>query len=325
MTLGRRPGWIEDETAVDWHYYQLFGSQVAGVSWELETRPDAAPNRYGLLIGASTIQRGPLPQRMRESLGFPWLLLGVGGGTRGFAKLLRSVERQGVSRLEPGVIVLGIHPIWICEPPRRAVPPPEPGPLWALRERKKISNRIYGSLQDLREQLIGSVGHDYAVYRPALHPWEPSPESPRDQPLPDAQISRHRERSEAAGRFAAANYPADSPMLHNMVRVVKELVRVQPKLLVALMPEREAYRSRVPKVAKRLVLDTLERELGESGAGVVDLSGAIEDELFWDNYHLTMVGRRVLSDRLSEVVRSRFPLSVPPQRDFATEVPPTAL
>src|ERR1044071_8100378 len=75
--LGGEPRWLIDEAPLDWRYYQRFGKQIAGAQWEFERLPKQFPERFGVLIGASTIQLGPLPELVEAQTGYPWLLLGV--------------------------------------------------------------------------------------------------------------------------------------------------------------------------------------------------------------------------------------------------------
>lgn len=305
-TLGERPPWLEDQNAVDWKYYELFGSRVAAVEYERERSPERAPGRYGLLIGASTIQRGPLPDLVQSRTHMPWLLLGVGGGAGAFSKIRKSIGVLRDARLTPAVIVLGVHPLWLSSQRdvARAIPPAHRP--WIERQSRLISNFVYARLEALRMRLLlRKGGGTWAVFPPAKDPWNPPPEAPYVDPLPEHERAEHLEKNQEAGRFDPASYVRDSEPVREMILTVEELAAIQPNLLVVLMPEHSDLRKRVPEAASILLREAL-AEMPRHPPRIVDLRDAISDGPFFDNYHLTMRGRRELSNRLAEEYLSEY-------------------
>lgn len=291
------PEWLIDPHAVDWTYYDKFGSQVAGAQWQADEYPEKAPERFGLLIGASTIQRGPLPALVQEETGQPWLLLGVGGGTGGFSKLRRSIHVITDAGLRPDTVVLGVHGIWLASAPDAAEE--GGGPLdwlWFVRHQRAASNFAYAQMQAAREQLFADLGQGtWAAFTPSARPWSPPPEMPFEAPLPEARLEDHRAKSAKAGRFDAASYDPESHQRAELAALIGELQALSKRVVVVVLPERSAYRSRVPEIATTLVV----RTASNLGAEVLDLRDALPDAQFWDNYHLTMDGRRALSALLA--------------------------
>lgn len=278
---------VPDPNPVDWRYYELFGSQVAGVERERHVDP-ARARPFGVLLGASSVQRGPLPLLVEQETERPWLLLGIGGGTGACGKLLRSVPVLERAALEPELILLGVHGIWLCD--AGAAPVREPQPL----ERGAVSDRLYGHLQATREDLATRLGGGtWAAFPPAPDPWNPPPEEPYTDSVSPERFALHREMSEARGRFEAKNYLAGGAEEQSLTRLLQELRPLTKRLVVALMPEHSAYRARVPAAAEARV------RAGVAAAGesieVLDLRAAIDDAHFHDNYHLTLEGRRQLS------------------------------
>lgn len=304
--VGQRPSWLEDQNAVDWKYYELFGSRVSAVEYERERDPDHSPKRYGLLIGASTIQRGPLPELMQSRTKMPWLLLGVGGGTDAFSKIRKSLAVLRDARLTPAVIVLGIHPLWLSSPKEASHAIAAARQPWILHQSKLISNFVYARMEELRMRLfLRSGGGTWAVFPPSKNPWNPPPEAPYVDPLPERERAGHLERNREAGRFDPGSYALGSEPARNMILTVRELVDVQENLLVVLMPEHSDLRRRIPEAAAAVLRGSLEQAvpggIPERRPRLLDLRDTIRDDLFFDNYHLTIRGRRELSDRLAQV------------------------
>lgn len=278
---------IPDPNPVDWSYYELFGSQVAGVERERFVDPSRA-RPFGVLLGASSVQRGPLPSLVEEETSRPWLLLGIGGGTGACDKLRRSVPVLERAALEPDLILLGVHGIWLCD--AGAAPPGDPQPL----ERGAVSDRLYGRLQVTREDLAARLGGGtWAAFSPARDPWNPDPEEPYTAPVSPERFELHRELSAARGRFEAKNYVPGGAEERSLTLLLRELRPLTKRVVVALMPEHSAYRSRVPAAAEARVRAAV--AAASDQIEVLDLRAAIDDALFHDNYHLTLAGRQELS------------------------------
>jgi hypothetical protein len=283
---------IADPNPVDWSYYELFGSQVAGAERERHVDPTRA-RPFGVLLGASSVQRGPLPPLVEKETARPWLLLGIGGGTGACGKLRRSVPVLERAALEPDLILLGVHGIWLCD--AGAGPSPDPQPL----ERGAVSDRLYARLQIVREDLAARLGGGtWAAFPPARDPWNPPPEEPYTDPVSPERFELHRELSAARGRFEAKNYVAGGPEERSLTLLLRELRPLTKRVVVALMPEHSAYRARVPAEAEARVRAAVAAAQG--GVEVLDLRSAIEDARFHDNYHLTLEGRRRLSRLLGQ-------------------------
>jgi hypothetical protein len=301
--LGAEPAWLRDTVAVDWSYYQLFGKQVAGVEWQATQRPAQLPARFGALLGASTIQRGPLPRALEAGTGQPWLLLGVGGGTGAFSKIARSLRVLVASGLHPDRIVLGLHPLWLCLAPREDEPSPIDA-LWFVRHQLQVSNLMYDRMQAAREALSLRLGFGiWAAFVPAADPWHPPVEKPIERAASVAEVRQVLDKHTRLGRFEPDRYRRDSPQARELAALLRRLRALSPRVSVALMPEHSLYRSHIPERAERVLLDTL-HAAGQPDADILDLRDSMRDEWFADSYHLTMTGRRALSALLAEKLQN---------------------
>lgn len=300
--FGAEPAWLRDAVAVDWSYYQLFGKQVAGAEWQTTERRPPLETRFGVLLGASTIQRGPLPPALEARTGEPWLLLGVGGGTGAFSKIARSLRVLEASSLHPDRVVLGLHALWLClSPPEEESSPLDA--LWFVRHQLPVSNLTYDRMQTAREALSRRLGFGtWAAFVPASDPWHPVVEKPIERAAPLAEIQQLIQTNARLGRFEPDRYRLDSPQALELGALLRRLRALSPRVIVALLPEHSLYRSNLPERAERVLLDTL-HAAGQPQADILDLRDSMRDEWFADSYHLTMTGRRALSERLGEELR----------------------
>lgn len=302
--LGPEPSWLEDEAAPDWSYYQLFGSQVAGADWEAEHRREQFPARFGVLLGASTIQRGPLPAEVEARTGMPWLLLGVGGGTGAFSKIGRSLRVLEASGLRPDTLVLGLHPLWLglAAPEREASSVLDA--LWFVRHQLEASNLMYEHMQRAREALSRELGAGtWAAFVPSPDPWHPPVEKPIVRKGTAAEVTKGLERHASLGRLEAKSYRRDSPRATELAALLGRLRALSRRVVVVLLPEHSVFRAAMPDEAARVLSDTLESADG-AAPELIDLRDSVRDEWFADTYHLTMDGRRALSALLSQELQT---------------------
>jgi len=200
------------------------------------------------------------------------------------------------------VIVLGVHPLWLCERPTEARPKTAAWQPWFVANRKLVSNFLQGRLQEAREKLHFPNGGTQAVFAPATDPGDPRPESPQTRSLSAARLADHLARSAAAGRFDEANYGIDRGAARGVLPVLRSLRQIQARIVVLLMPERSEYRAAVPSRAEEVMREAIRQVDPDDPPCVVDLRDALDDSVFWDNYHLTMTGRERLSAVVAEAV-----------------------
>jgi hypothetical protein len=241
-----------------------------------------------------------------KKTGIPWLLLGIGGGTGAFSKLRRSIPAIREAKLTPEAILLGIHPMWLSDLHGVArVHPSVTDKSWVVREGRLVANLVYARLQAFREVLLRGPGRGtWGAFAPAGNPWTPEPEAPYTEPQSEAARTEHRRLSKVAGRFDADTYRDDGEAVQEMVRAVRDLVEVQPNVTVVFLPEHSKYRVLVPEAATAVLENALARAFPGRPLRIVDIRDSIRDEWFFDNYHLTMNGRRALSDKLADVYSS---------------------
>lgn len=304
--LGPDPAWLRDDAPLDWRFYEVFGQRVAGAQWEREHRPREFPEHFGVMIGASTIAYGPLPDVVEKGTGYPWLLLGVGGGPTAITKIHRSLHVLEDAGLRPDILVFGLHAMWLPTPePRQEDTSSAFSELWFLRHQKAASNYLYTAMQLARERLAYAVGYGaWMAFTPANDPWHPAPTRPIEQPESEAQVRWRRERDAAAGRYDASRYQADSKPMQDLASIIRELQASSESMVVALFPEHSAHRELMPENASRYLLDAV-RGSSASPPAILDLRDAIPDADFIDTYHLTMTGRRALSERLGSELPPR--------------------
>jgi hypothetical protein len=298
--LGADPDWLRRDAAVDWSYHQIFGRQVAGVEWEATHLPGQFPKRFGVLLGASTIQRGPLPPRVEARTGQPWLLLGIGGGTGAFTKMGRSLRVLEASGLRPDTLVLGLHPLWLGH-----APPVSPSSawldgLWFVRHQLEASDLMYDRMQSAREALSRGLGFGaWAAFVPSARPWQPPVEKPIGRAASAQELSSHLGRNASLGRFEAESYRSDSPEALALEALLERLQPLSPRVVVALMPEHSLFRAAMPEQAVEVLLQAIRAGAGPAPE-ILDLRDSMRDDWFADAYHLTMDGRRALSDVLGD-------------------------
>ena len=95
-----------------------------------------------------------------------------------------------------------------------------------------------------------------------------------------------------------------SPPKDQLASIIRELQASSENMVVALFPEHSAHRELMPENASRYLLDAV-RGSSASPPAILDLRDAIPDADFIDTYHLTMTGRRALSERLGSELPPR--------------------
>ncbi|MBL4844358.1 MAG: hypothetical protein JKY65_02425 [Planctomycetes bacterium] len=293
-SLGDRVAEVHDFNAIDWSTYELFGSQVGGVERERLLHPER-DRPFGVLLGTSSTLWGPLPELVEAETKQPWLLLGVGGGPWTYRKVQRSLPVLERARLEPNLILFGLHPFWLCQ----QRPPPKPP---QALEMSAVSERVYDRLQDARESFTLQLGAgSWSAFTPAQDPWHPAPIKLRDAPRSPAGIADHVGLSEEQGRFDVANYSPSSAEERALQEVVESLIAMSDRVVIALMPEHSTFRVRVPALGEERTRAVLAKFGGR--VVILDLREAIPDAEFYDSVHLTTKGRgrlsRVLAERLA--------------------------
>jgi hypothetical protein len=146
------------------------------------------------------------------------------------------------------------------------------------------------------------------AFTPSSQPWDIVPESPGEHPLPAAEIAKLRDKNAALGRFDARSYRRDGRQAMDLVEVLQRVQKLSQRTLLVLLPEHSLFRECVPENATRLLVDTA-TSVGITAEQIIDLRAALPDTLFLDNYHLTLSGRRALSELLGQRLVDAGPTS----------------
>ena len=107
------------------------------------------------------------------------------------------------------------------------------------------------------------------------------------------------------GWSKAKNYSADGANARSLAAIIEAARARGTEIVILLMPELTIVRNQTPPEAMDCLRELLQRRFGAAAPPVIDLLGAIPDDLYHDSLHLNRAGREMTTRLLVKALRAR--------------------
>jgi len=315
-TLGLAPRELARTEYLNPKYLSEFGTRVSAVEQQL-ARAQPSKRELGVVLGLSTTRVGVVETGLEQAdPRFRWLNLAGSGGS--FYELAYYARPLGWSQLRPKTIILGVHPFYMAGrimAPRQLDASPtgllrsfrahDFGLLsegakrwsWLVFNRNRLTLNLERGLAFAHQRLFRILGLPLkALFPPSKDPWQVRREF--EGHAPAQELARQMRMWDGFRWFDPARYTEDAVEREAFQDLLRECGQVSNRVIVVLMPESAALRARMPAVAKPTLLDAL--RAFNPQIELLDLSGAVPDDAFFDNSHLGAAGRALVTARLAE-------------------------
>jgi hypothetical protein len=282
-----------------------------------ERQKEPAPPPLGVVLGFSTARDGLVPELLQSRPGgrdIRWLNLAGSGGS--FYELAYYVRPLFESQLDPELLVLAVHPVWLAGRAtklelvnatpaevaaalcRRDTDLAEKGARewsWLAFNNNRLSLAAREVMASVREDVFAGLERPLdSLFPPAADPWKV--ERLYSGRATDEARNTQMKAWEQFGWFDPAQFSTQGIEAEALTAVVRAALENAERVVIVWLPEGEVLRARVPAEAERVfreVLGTVER-----APPIVDLRAALGEELFYDHAHVNEAGRAVLSGLL---------------------------
>jgi len=313
LLVGSAANWHRPN--IFWVYVDRIGSQVAAAE-QLQRAGTLPPDRLVVVLGVSSVLRGFDGQLLHEHdpLRRRWLVLGGGGGT--LTRLEIYAQPLLCSSLKCAQVFVGLHPmmLWdgaepepLAEDVENLVAAVEPAALrraqatllqhsWLGQRWQRAYDTCRVALYQARLAVLSACGLACEVtHPPAANPWAAYDMRSADRNTP-AALTAQWERLRP--RCRPEHYAAADAELTALKRLVRRLRERGAAVTILRMPEHSRLRHELdPRVLAHFDA-ALAAASGEEPLPVLDLSAALDDDLFFDHSHLNTRGRAAVSQAL---------------------------
>lgn len=315
---GPAPATLSHSESIDPDTLQSIAARVASVERQWK---DAGPThpRLAVVLGLSTAREGIDPIQIHQATQGGLHLLNVAASGGSFREMRTYSEALLSSGLQPDSVIMAVHPCWLAG--RQLRPSPVSPPFlrddgedastqtrfqqlkrWAAQQVWVLDNRP-AIHSELRQFMLG--------WRARLHHWMgislseqvPGGDDPwsvriayQDQQAPPEFLQAQLREWASAGWFDPERFgvqTAEAQVLRSLVGDMRGKTR---NLVVVLMPESEAFRSRVPSRAAESLIDIVQAV--DKNIAVLDLRASLSAAMFRDQAHLNAQGRRALTQEI---------------------------
>lgn len=327
LGFGRAPRWLVlPRTPLGWQEVERIEQGLAGLAVLARRGELGQDSRLNIYIGMSTAREGIDPVRLSrvEGQGRRYVgLCGSGGDVNNLMGITNLLVRSGV---RPERVIIALHASWLVG--MTTVPDStSPNPLSSLRSRHwrdaarafkqwdwirlnevNVNHRVRVKLYAARMRVFEGLGLGLEAFSPpSPDPWGLPPRMGYPQHAEAEFLRKQLQECEARGWFDPEAYEELDPARHEILpRVVSRLRDLGTEVVILIMPEQSALRSRVPDVAVSLLTEDLER-VQSAPVPIMDFRSMIPDSEFTDYFHLNDSGRADLSEKLGRRLQSSRP------------------
>jgi hypothetical protein len=269
-----------------------------------------APDRPLVAIyGFSTIGDGIDLEMLDREDGVDVRYLHLASGGLELSLFASRIEPLLNSRLQPDLVILGIHPFVMVEP-RQIRIEGEDGPapdvagevsrqIWIVRHREGLANLADDLLMNVRRRLEDAQNPDE-------DPWGqvwPLRSTPGGEYPSERGLQAWNRLFETNGKYNLDYYMQDrAGSTQRLVEIITRLHGGGSKVVVLLMPDRNSVRDQVPVEAKTWLLEDLRARFPETSLPILDFSELLPDSGFRDIAHANEYGRETLSRSLAREI-----------------------
>ncbi len=296
-----------------WEFVQRIGSQVAAVE-QLQRAGRLPPDQLAVIVGVSSVLRGFDGQRLHECdpVRRHWLVLAGGGGTVSrLETYLQPFLRSGVRCQH---VYIGLHPMLLWD---GAAPEPLHEDVvnlvadtesalvrqcqttllqhaWLGQRWQRAHDTCRVALYCARLALFSAFGLGCeTTHPPSPDPWAAYEMRAADRDTPE-RLAKQWERLRP--RCRPERYDAADTERAALKRLVRSLREHGTSVTVLQMPEHSRLRQEIdPRIVAHFDA-AVAAAGGTEPLPLLDLSTAVDDELFFDHTHLNTQGRARLSE-----------------------------
>lgn len=316
---GAAPATLSQSESIDPDTLQSISERVASVERQWE---NAGPthSRLAVVMGLSTAREGIDPILIHQATQGGLHLLNVAASGGSFREMRTYSEALLNSGLQPDLVIMAVHPCWLAG--RQLRPSPESPPFlrdggddasaqtrfqqlkrWAAQQVWVLDNRP-AMHSELRQFMLG--------WRARLHHWmnislieqAPRGDDPwsvriayQDQQAPPEFLQAQLREWASAGWFDPERFGVQTAEAQVLRRLLGDIRGKTRNLVIVLMPESEAFRSRVPSRAAETLIDIVQAV--DNKIAVLDLRASLPAAMFRDQAHLNAQGRRALTQEIA--------------------------
>lgn len=321
LSLGLSPHALGREEMVDPDGLQLLAARVEAVSRQRQGGA-AAVSKLAVAVGLSTGREDIAPKLFEAQTEGRYRMLNLAASGGSVGEMRAYTEPLLASRLRPDLLVVAVHPSWLAGRQLRAPlsPMPEWGAAgltwpavcdhawawrqwlaqhsWLLVNRAAMHAKMRRGMLSLRLRLgawLAMPLRDLVPEAPG-DPWEVRSLYTDAHAAPDFLATQLREWT-AAGWFDAERL-GESDEARGLREWLPALQALSPRVVMVLMPEADAFRTRVPEQGAQslrgLAADA------QPPIPVLDLRASMPASAFRDQAHLNADGRRQFTVLLAE-------------------------
>jgi hypothetical protein len=325
LVFGQAPVALGRAELVDLNAMSVIAARIASVEAQLETESATEPP-LAVVLGLSTAREGFDPILFRQATDDRYKLLNLGASGGSFRELAAYSQPLIDSRLRPAILILAVHASWLAgrtlRAPSQAPLPPAPREVtwvtsleygrhlqswavqrvWILANRVAIHAELRRAMYWLRSRIAGLVDQKLREVVPGGDPWEVKSSYGSEQASPEFLAMQLKEWA-AFGWFDASRFGDQSDEAKTLRELLKSLKELSPKVVLVLMPESVAFRSRVP--AKAVTAVTMIAQGVDKSTAILDLRASMTDQAFRDQAHLNVSGHQQFSALIGRQLRAQ--------------------
>jgi len=281
------------------------GGRLSGALCVYSETPRQQQRPLGVVFGSSGAAFGISPSQLEasDSNGRRWLNLAT--EEFGFEGLLGGTELFLRSGLTAEVAVLCVRPAILATDSDgsgelAADTPSNDRNGVAMLDVRTCGRTINNLLCRLRQSLLAGQPFE-AVFPPARQPWSPNPLELPDRCSPEACQSQLRQLRDL-GWFDTDRYDAPGNQAGDFVKTIRRLRRHRVEVVVVLMPESPALRSRTPAPAMSRFTKVVNAAFPKDPPPVVNLRRRLADSMFADHLRPNARGKRRMTGQLARAL-----------------------
>jgi hypothetical protein len=283
------------------------GGRIAGAERDLRRVGADHKERFGVLLGQSTLECGIDPAGLdaQDGLTYRWLnLYGEGGSVHKIDDLARLLFAVGP---KPDLAVIAVNPYMLVGNNYDVIRSREalltrgrikPW-IWTWENRGVATYFALTAAEEVRLRLFHSLGLGVsALYPPDPTPWQLPSRAGRH--WEDHELMGRLEYNRGIGWLEPKNYTTTSSNAQALAGLFRACRERGIDVVLVLMPLRRMLREALPPESRECLAAIARDATPGRPVPIVDLESDVPDEMFLDLDHLNAYGRELCTRRLAE-------------------------